>query len=258
MAHRILVIDDNREFLDFMEQLLTYEGYEVATAETAAAVRGQLETVRPDLIICDMIMPGDRPLTSLELLAEHHVSRDLPVVVCTAALHMVRTSEDWRLRPHWQLLPKPFDVEQLLDLLSRLTSLPTNGKGTAARTGPPPVLVVDDDPDILSLVDLTLRDSGYSVVLASDGREALERAHAVAPGLVLLDLTMPVLDGWQVQARLQEERPALPVVLMTAAARAREQASLHQAAGYLGKPFDQTMLLETVARFVPSPLPRDS
>ena len=72
------------------------------------------------------------------------------------------------------------------------------------------------------------------------------------PTVVLLDVQMPVLDGWQTQAALREQRVDLPVVFMSAANRARHEAARHQAAGYLAKPFDITDLLDAVERFVPA------
>ena len=82
----------------------------------------------------------------------------------------------------------------------------------------PLVLVADDDPDILSLVRLRLERSGYDVVSAGDGEQALERARTRAPDLALLDVMMPKLDGYEVTARLRQEEATrhLPVILLTA------------------------------------------
>ena len=126
---------------------------------------------------------------------------------------------------------------------------------TARRTQPPTparaahVLIVDDDPDILGLIRMALDEAGYSVATATNGRLALERIAERRPAVVLLDLTMPVMNGWQLNERLRELYPGLPVVFMTAAFRARTEAETHGAAGYLAKPFDVDDLLETVARF---------
>ena len=112
-----------------------------------------------------------------------------------------------------------------------------------------PILVVDDD-DIRELVALVLADEGYEVATAPDGRQALDLIARQPPCLVLLDLNLPVMSGWEVHAHLRQAAPALPVVYMTAGGIAREEARRHAAAGYLAKPFDLTDLLATVARFV--------
>ena len=114
------------------------------------------------------------------------------------------------------------------------------------------VLVVDDDDAIREVVQAILETEGFHVSTAANGREALDQIARSAPALVLLDLQMPVIDGWQVQARLRTERPEVPVVVMTAGRHARLEAAQHRAAGYLGKPFDIADLLDTIERFVPA------
>ena len=115
------------------------------------------------------------------------------------------------------------------------------------------VLIVDDDPAIRHAVAMMLEDEGYAVITAANGVEALDRIKESAPGLVLLDLQMPEMDGWQVQGRLRQIMPELPVVFMTAGYRARAEAERHAAAGYIAKPFDMDHLLDVVGRFVAVP-----
>jgi CheY-like chemotaxis protein len=87
-----------------------------------------------------------------------------------------------------------------------------------------PVLVVDDDPAIREAVRDVLEAAGMRVATARDGAEALERVLAEPPSLVLLDMRMPVMDGWHFSRALRERGLALPVVVMTAAADARRRA----------------------------------
>jgi CheY-like chemotaxis protein len=111
------------------------------------------------------------------------------------------------------------------------------------------VLIVDDDPDIVAVIRMTLDDEGYSIATANNGVQALERVQERRPEVVLLDLTMPVMNGWQFNDRLREIEPHIPVIFMTAAFRARAEAEAHHAAGFLAKPFDVDDLIDTVARF---------
>jgi CheY-like chemotaxis protein len=112
------------------------------------------------------------------------------------------------------------------------------------------VLVVDDDRDILSLIRMVLEEEGYHVITAENGEQALGRAAERLPALILLDLTMPVLNGWQTRERLAETWPDIPVVFMTAGFRAKAEAEAYRVAGYLAKPFDVDDLLRTVSRFI--------
>lgn len=105
----------------------------------------------------------------------------------------------------------------------------------------PLVLVADDDEDIRELVKFRLERSGYRVVEARDGAEALEQAIAKAPALAILDVMMPVLDGYEVTRRIREDpRTArLPVILLTARAQEADVARGFDvgADDYLRKPF---------------------
>ncbi len=113
---------------------------------------------------------------------------------------------------------------------------------------PPPILVVDDDPSILETVRAILEAEGYSVVTAANGQDALEILERLTPFLMLLDMRMPVLDGWGVAAALRDSKHHFPVVVMTAAENAKRWADEIKADGHLEKPFELTDLLECVAR----------
>ena len=118
------------------------------------------------------------------------------------------------------------------------------------------ILVVDDDESIRNLVAEILDLEGWQVITATNGREALDRIGESPPRVVLLDMRMPVLNGWDVARELHTRGMDLPVVVMTAAQDARQWAREVNAAAYLAKPFDLEDLVTTVTRFVaPSPPP---
>jgi DNA-binding response OmpR family regulator len=114
----------------------------------------------------------------------------------------------------------------------------------------PLVLVADDDPDILSLVKLRLERSGYDVVSAGDGEQALETAKMRTPDLALLDVMMPKLDGYEVTARLRQEEATrhLPVILLTARVQESDIARGVEAGAddYVKKPFSTHELRDRV------------
>jgi urea transport system substrate-binding protein len=110
-----------------------------------------------------------------------------------------------------------------------------------------PILVVDDDPCIREMVAQVLTSEGYPVVTAANGAEALEIVEREHPALVLLDMRMPIVSGWDFAQELTVRGVALPIVVMTAALDARRWAEEIGAAGYLAKPFDLMVLLDTVA-----------
>ena len=113
------------------------------------------------------------------------------------------------------------------------------------------VLVVEDDPDLLSLVAMILGDAGYDVAAAEDGLQALARIEERMPGVILLDMRMPVMNGWEF-AREYRARfaRAAPIVVVTAAEDARARAQEIGADAWLEKPFDLDDVVRTVARFL--------
>ncbi len=111
------------------------------------------------------------------------------------------------------------------------------------------VLVVDDDTSILDTVSSILAGEGYDVVSASSGQEALDAVTLKRPLLILLDMRMPVMDGWAVARALRGQGISVPIIVMTAAESAQRWADEVGAEGYLAKPFGLDELLATVERY---------
>ena len=112
------------------------------------------------------------------------------------------------------------------------------------------VLVVDDEPNIVRTVADRLKMSGYDVIEAADGQEAIARALQDEPDVILLDVLMPELDGHAVVERLRqmEETRSLPVIMLTARSQVEDvaRASALGAVDYVVKPFDLVELLEKI------------
>jgi DNA-binding response OmpR family regulator len=111
------------------------------------------------------------------------------------------------------------------------------------------VLVVEDDDAIRDLVDLVLSSAGYEVLTASNGAAALQVIGNANPDLVLLDMRMPIMDGWEFARRYRASpEPHAPILVLTAARDAAARAAEIDANGYLGKPFEMQELLALVSR----------
>ena len=109
------------------------------------------------------------------------------------------------------------------------------------------VLVVEDDPNIRDLLDLYLKKEGYKVILASDGGQGLEEFRANQPQLVLLDVMMPVMDGWQVCKAIREAGNT-PVIMLTAKGETDDKVMGLKAGAddYVTKPFEMKELLARI------------
>ncbi len=112
------------------------------------------------------------------------------------------------------------------------------------------ILIVDDDESILEFVREALADAGHEALTATDGGAALEIARERQPDLILLDMRMPIVDGWAfAEAYHAQPGPKAPLIVMTAARDAAGIANDIHAAGYLAKPFALDDLLALVERF---------
>ena len=115
------------------------------------------------------------------------------------------------------------------------------------RAGERLVLVIDDDPDILQTLGLCLSSEGYRVLMAANGKEALEILDREHPSVILLDLMMPVMDGWQFVAELDHRgRRDVPLLILSADRSVQGHAQQLRASGHLAKPFDLDELLGKV------------
>jgi DNA-binding response OmpR family regulator len=116
------------------------------------------------------------------------------------------------------------------------------------------ILVVEDDPDMSEVIVWALQQARYETVAAANGRKALESVAVRMPSLILLDMMMPVMDGWQFASefRARYGQPA-PIIVVTAAEQTERRAQEIGADDWLSKPFELRDLLHAVARFCPLP-----
>lgn len=115
----------------------------------------------------------------------------------------------------------------------------------------PKILIVDDEPDYVTTVQYRLEWSHYEVITAANGKEGLEKAAKENPDVILLDTSMPIMNGHEMLERLRKhpDLKDIPVIMLTALCEPQDiaTASSHGVADYVAKPFDFTELLEKIA-----------
>ncbi len=116
------------------------------------------------------------------------------------------------------------------------------------------ILIVDDEPSVLDVMATVLLDAGYSVQTAADGHIAVEIIDVAPPDLIITDVMMPHLDGWELLDHAHERHPDLPVIIMSAGdwIRRRGTTPIPDYAVFLSKPFSVEELLELVERLTGS------
>ncbi|WP_372632960.1 response regulator [Cohnella sp.] len=208
----ILLIDDEPVNLQLMRNYLADEGWTLAFAESGAEGLLMTRQLKPKLICLDILMPSMDGWSVLSELKSDPELRDIPVVILSL-------TDDKPLGYSLgasEFLTKPLEREQLVAVIDKY--LPD----TEERT----VLVVEDDVTTSEMMVKLLGKDGYSVATAGNGRLALEKLAFEKPGLILLDLMMPEMDGYQFLAELRkrEEWSSIPVVVVTAKSMAAEES----------------------------------
>jgi CheY-like chemotaxis protein len=200
-AGTVLVIDDELPVRDLMRRFLNKEGFRVLAVGGGEDGLRIAREQRPDAITLDVMMPGMDGWTVLSALMADPDLRDIPVIMLT----IVDDKHTGYALGASDYLTKPIDRARLLAVLSRYRR-------------DLPILVVDDEPGVRQLLRRTLEGEGYTVVEAENGRAALALLDSGLPGVILLDLMMPELDGFGVVSALREREAwhGIPVVIITA------------------------------------------
>jgi GAF domain-containing protein/CheY-like chemotaxis protein len=197
----VLVIDDEAAVRDLMQRFLTREGFRVVVAAGGEEGLRRARELRPNAITLDVMMPGMDGWAGLSALKAAPDLADIPVIMLTIVddrnLGYALGAADY--------LTKPIDRERLVAVLRQ-------------HRRDLPVLVVDDDAEVRALFRRMLEPDGYTVVEAPNGRAALDRLGEITPGVILLDLMMPEMDGFEFVAefRRHEAWRAIPIVVVTA------------------------------------------
>jgi signal transduction histidine kinase/DNA-binding response OmpR family regulator len=199
----VLVIDDDPTVLDLMTRFLTKEGFIVRTASTGPEGLTLAKSLRPTAITLDVMMPGMDGWAVLAALKADPATAEIPIIMVT----MSDNKEMGFALGAAEHLSKPVNWQHLTDLIQRLD-----------RDGSRQVLIVEDEPGVREMLERTLKKEGWITGSAVNGREALERVKQSRPSLILLDLMMPEMDGFEFLSHLRAN-PAwvsIPVIVLTA------------------------------------------
>lgn len=207
VSNVVLVVDDDEAVRDQMRRFLVREGCDVVTARDGAEGLKLARQLKPALITLDVLMPGCDGWSVLQELKSDRELANIPVVMLTMA--------DERNRGYAlgaaDYMVKPIEREALRKLIAKFGS---GAPGSALR-----VLIVEDDENARQQWRRILSTEGCDVDEAQNGRVALERLVHALPDLIILDLIMPEMDGFEflVELRKQPAFKAVPVVVVTAA-----------------------------------------
>ncbi len=200
---KVLVIDDDPAVRELLQRFLTREGFHVTIAVNGVEGLKMARQVQPDVITLDVLMPGMDGWTVLSALKADPATAEIPVIMLT----MVDEKNMGYALGVSDYLTKPIDRERLNKLLQRYR-----------HEGAGDILVVEDDSAMRDLLHRTLEKENWVVNEAANGRLGLERLRHHIPQLILLDLMMPEMDGFEFVSELRKhpEWTHVPILVLTA------------------------------------------
>ena len=207
---RVLIVDDEEDVRNAAAQIVREEGYDVLMAPNAVVGMEIARAHRPDIIMLDVIMPERDGWSMLKELKADPELCETPVVLAT----IIADREMGLAFGAIEHLIKPVDPEQLIATLDAIAA----GRGKD-------VLIVDDDAATRNLFRRILTRKGWTVREASDGKAALGQLKSIRPTLMVLDIMMPNVDGFDVlkSVRADDALADLPVIVATSADLTREE-----------------------------------
>ena len=235
-TRKILFVEDDPDIATLVKKLLEDNGYEVFTLGRGRSVLNRAETKQPDLVILDLILPDVGGQEVLRELKENPITADIPVIVMTISQD---DGTAWNLGAA-DYLTKPVENEDLLRSVEK--ALTWQGR----------VLIVEDDPDTVGLLSATMRQIGFTPLLAANGYEALAQARRYRPDLILMDLRLPGMDGFEALTHLKRDAvtQTIPIIAISAhvanVEKERKRLIALGATSFLPKPFSVEDLLAEV------------
>jgi PAS domain S-box-containing protein len=200
----ILVVEDVAADRRWLVDTLRSAGFAVEIAETGAEAIARSHARRFGAITLDLDLPDMNGWDVLHEMRSLALNRDTPVIAVTVC-HAQGSAAAFRLHDY---LTKPLPEEELVASLTSAGLRPADAR---------PVLVIDDDPGVLKLVDAMLEEQGYRSICVSDVEDAVKAAISEPPALVLLDLAIPGVDGFEFVSRLRRDYLGndVPIVVWT-------------------------------------------
>ena len=246
---RVLVIEDDVNNLDVAQRIIRAAGHEPLAATDGASGLEKARSARPDAILVDLLLPRMDGWTVTKTLREEEWARRIPIIA-VSALAMQQDRARAIEAGCDDFVSKPYAPAELRAVLARY--LDDNGAAVAPSVRPRAqrgaterlgrVLVVDDEPANVEILARRLESLGAETLRASNGESALKIAERELPDLVLLDIMMPGLDGYDVCRRLKvnDLTAPIPVIFVTARAESEDLSKGFEVGGvdYIRKPVE--------------------
>ena len=241
-SERILVVDDEEQNIEMLQQMLERLGYRVTgrTSGIDALATFRAQPDKFDLVITDMNMPN---MTGTDLVRElREIRPGISVILCTGFSEMI-SEKDTQALGIQKIVMKPAVTAEIARAVRSLIDFEIKGQSGFC------ILIVDDDETLRLVLRQHLEDNGHKVVEAASGAAALEILENEMVNLILTDIRMPEMDGFELMAQLKSDYPAIPTIVMSAYGTADTTSAFEELGclQVLDKPIDFEALNHHVA-----------
>ncbi len=239
---RILVVEDSALIRQTIVRELKRNGYTVLQAVNGENGLAVAKSEKPDLITLDIIMPGIDGYETCERLRNDPVTHDIPVIMITSCDSVEERMKGFESGAVEYFI-KPFAVDQLANYINILFE-------TKKVRRKEKILIIEDTRTTLHIIKHIMEKQGFNLITAENGKEGLEKIKQHKPDIILSDIYMPILDGFQVchKVKVSLETKHTPLILLTSSGK-KEDILKGLALGandYIIKPFDEDELLARV------------
>jgi two-component system cell cycle response regulator len=250
----ILVVEDNPLNMKLVRALLLKDSYRVLEAGNAETGLVLAREGKPDLILMDIQLPGMDGLSAVGILKKDPLFQKIPIVALTSYA-MDGDVEKAKEAGCDGYLTKPVDTRFFSDTIRRfLQEGPPSPPNLPDRSPRKKILIVDDEPLNVKLLDAHLPSDQYEVFRAHNGPECLKQASSARPDLILLDIMMPGMDGYEVTRKLKQdpEFQGIPIILVTALGEVSDKLKGLEigADEFLNKPVHKVELLARIRSLI--------
>jgi CheY-like chemotaxis protein len=219
----VLIIEDNPQASQLIQMYLQEAGYRTETAKDGSEGLEKAKRLKPNIITLDMIMPIKDGWQVLKELKRHPICKDIPIII-------ISITDEKKLGFSMGAIDyfvKPVNKEELLTAIQKLPHPLTK------QNEHPKVLIIDDDRTAAELIQVILESEGYTVIKTTNGREGVRLAASEAPDLIILDLIMPEMSGFNVAYQLKQNAHTrnTPIIILTS--MEVDEETREQMAGYI-------------------------
>jgi len=248
---KILVVDDESGIRNLCYDLFTKDGHEVITVPRGDQLLSMLRPEKPDLVLMDIKIPGEEGLSLLKRMPNARDVR-VPVVIFSGYVTQELEKEAYAAGAI-EVIRKGIKVAELREKINKILGAKHRIFGEVEDKPSRKILIVDDEDGVRNLLAHFFKRKGFLTLVAKSGEEAISITLEMKPSVVLLDLTMPGMDGILTLKKLKEIDPNLGVVIATAVQdeEIAQEATKCGAYAYVLKPFDlQYLELVVLTRLV--------